>query len=228
MSLAIAGKNIENVKIVDDDKNARKSLAFNVDDAGLHPVPEGGPLPNIENFVANTIKEVDAVVCDHRLKLGTYSSFDGAEVVARFYQRQFPVVLCTIYSDADIDTMRLYRRFIPALIPTGDVEPESIVRGFEICIKEFGGNYLPSRRAVQTLVRIEDVDQGQTPHIVYGVVPGWRPQTAVRFPITVVDNSLRQYVKSGERFFAKVNIGAENHEDLFFEDFEYRGKLVDG
>ena len=223
MFLEIAGKKIGNVKIVDDDEGGRESLAYYVEDAKLRAISDPGPLPCLEEFVDKTVREVDAVVCDHRLKLGTYSAFNGAEVVARFYQRQFPAVLCTSYSDADIDAMRLYRRFMPSLIPTGDMSPESIVRGFTICIEEFVDNYLPSRRPVQTLVRIEDVDKDQKPPIVYAVVPGWRPHKVLRFPITVIDNSLHQHVEPGERFLAKVNIGADNHEDLFFEDFEYRG-----
>lgn len=224
MSLTIAGRSVGSVKIVDDDKNAREGLSFSVEDAELHPICEDGPLPPLKDFVAKTVKEVDAVLCDHHLKLGRYAGFDGTEVVSYFYQRRFPVVLCTSWSKADIDAMRLHRRFIPVLIRTDEVSPESIVKGFEVCIEEFKGNYLPSRREVQTLVRIEDTDIEQNPNIVYAVVPGWNPRQVVRFPITVIDKSLWQHVKAGERFFAKVNIGAENQADLFFVDFDYRGK----
>ena len=223
MSLVIAGKTIERVKIVDDDANGRKGVALIVGDADLEPLPEDGPLPKLNEFLSTAIAEADAVVCDHRLKQGTYAHFDGAEAVARFYELGFPAVLFTAWSKADIDAIRLYRRYIPALIPSDKVDPDSITKGFQVCVEEFNGRFLPSREPVRTIVRIESVDREQKPPIVYAVVSSWNPREVVRFPLDVVAQNLRGYVEPDKRLFAKVNIGAEDQADLYFEDFEYRG-----
>ena len=50
-------------------------------------------------------------------------------------------------------------------------------------------------------------------------VPSWNPHQAVRFPKSLL-GSLAEQVTPGSRFFAQVNVGALNPDDLFFRDFE--------
>jgi CheY-like chemotaxis protein len=223
MSQVIAGNTIEKVGIVEDDPSNRKSLAEIVSDAQFVPVPEDGPLCDLKSFTRGAMRNTDAFIFDHHLKQSQYAPFDGAEAVAFLYKQQFPSLLCTQWSNADIDTMRRYRRYIPALIPTDDLDPCRIVRELEVCINEINGNFLPSRQPVKTIVRIENVDQDQKPPIVYVVVPAWNPRQVVRFPIDVIDPRLHTYVAPDSRFFAQVNLGAEDQFDLFFDKFDYRG-----
>ena len=56
--------------------------------------------------------------------------------------------------------------------------------------------------------------------MVYAVIPGWDPDEVVRFPLIIFPEELRQSVVPGARFFAKVNIAATHHDELYFEDFE--------
>ncbi len=78
---------------------------------------------------------------------------------------------------------------------------------------------------VKTLIRIEERDDDQKPPIVYCTIPAWSPREVVRFSLDIVDKELMDHIRPGERFFAKVNIGAEDQSELFFVDFEYRGNI---
>jgi hypothetical protein len=96
--------------------------------------------------------------------------------------------------------------------------------GIRICFQEFNNTFTATRRPWRTLVRIEDVDRLQTIPIVYAIIPAWNSKKAVRFPLDVIaSKALYNEVKAGARFFARVNIGAEDQADLFFDDFEFRG-----
>lgn len=219
MSRTIAGRTLHRAKVVDDDVTAMRTLALVVNDADLEAIEVPGPLPALEEFVRQTVGDSDAIVCDHRLKRTNYALFDGAEAVAHFYRKKFPAVLCTSYVKADVDSMRQYRREIPALFST-PADPDSIARGLEQCIEEFDGHFRPTRKLWRTLIRVEDRDDTSIPQLFYVIVPGWSADEAIRLPVNLVPASIQANIKRGLRLFAKANLGAEKQEDLFFQDFE--------
>jgi hypothetical protein len=224
MSVVIAGRKIERVRIVEDDPSNRESMSEVVADANFKPVLENGPLPDLKKFITNAIEDTDAFIFDHHLKQSQYAPFDGAQAVASLYKK-CPSLLCTQWSKADIDGMRLYRRYVPVLIPTDKLDTDKVTEAITVCINEFNNKFLPSREPVQTILRIESVDFEQKPPIVYGVVPSWNPRQVIRFPISVIKNeSLQQYVRPDARFFVHVNLGAEDEAELYFDGFDYRGK----
>jgi hypothetical protein len=53
-------------------------------------------------------------------------------------------------------------------------------------------------------------------------IPQWNPQRNVSFPAKLLGALITDDVDEllGRRFFAQVNIGADQAEDLFFEGFE--------
>jgi CheY-like chemotaxis protein len=214
--------NIQRVKVVDDDKSARESIALCVEDAEFTPALVDGPLFDLALFVASTLKEADAIVCDHRLRRSIYANFDGAEAVARFYQANFPAVLCTAWSKADIDSMRIYRRYIPSLIPTDKLNPETIIRGFELCIGEFNNHFTTDRKPWRTLLRIEEVDLDSKPQMLYVTLPGWNSKEIVRLPFDLIPREFHANLKLGMRFHAETNKGTDNQDDLYFYDFDFR------
>ena len=222
MALTLAGKKIERVMVVDDNEDARKALSLHITDANLEPILKENPLSSIDEFLIDTKNQVDAIVCDHKLTQGGYANFNGAEIVANCYKEHVPALLCTAWSKADIDSMRRYLRYIPVLLSTSEVEPDVIVKGIECCLKEFKKEFPPNRIPIQTLIRIEDRDNDQKPSIIYCVVPGWNPNEVVRFPLDLVNEELQDLVLPDNRFFAKVNIGAEIESELYFTEFEYR------
>lgn len=221
MSLNLGGNTITRVDIVDDKPDARKIIAMSVDEAELEPVLESEPLPPLEQFVSGAIKKADAAICDYKLSLGKYAQFNGAQAVATFYQRKWPALLCTTWGKADIDAMRVYRRKIPILIRTDDLNPDTIALGFEYCIREFESDFSPSRRPWRTLVRIEEVDEEMKPPMFFVVLPGWYSSDKIRLPLGLIPSSLQGKMQPGARFHAQVNKGAENQDDLYFDNFEF-------
>ena len=90
---------IERILVVDDDAGAREGFGYPIEDLGITPVSEPGPITDLERFVEEIPDRAQAVVCDYRLKTdGAYSSFNGDEVIAACYRRGIPGLLCTQYT----------------------------------------------------------------------------------------------------------------------------------
>ncbi len=223
MSRTILGQEISRVKIIDDDPAARGAMVFTVTDADFLALPDDGPLPKLEEFVQSAKQSVDAVVCDHRLK-GTYAKFNGAEAAAHLYKEKCPAVLCTRWNTADIDAMRQYLRYIPSLLSTDNVDPETIAGGIARCIQEFNNDPPPSRKPWRTLLAVESVASDLLPPLFYVAIPGWDSKEIVRLQLDLIPEDQRFRVQPGYRFFAAVNKGAERPEELFFSDFEFPKK----
>jgi hypothetical protein len=221
MSLNLGGNTITRVDIVDDKPDARKIMAMTVDEANLEPVLENNQLPPLSQFVTAAIGKTDAAICDYKLSLGKYAQFNGAEAVAKFYDSKWPALLCTTYGKADIDAMRLYRRKIPVLIRTENLSPDTIAMGFEYCIRELKTNFSPDRKPWRTMVRIEEVDKEMVPPMFFVVLPGWCSIDKIRLPLDIIPSDLQKNIKPGVRFHAQVNKGAENQDDLYFDNFEF-------
>jgi len=217
MTRVLAGRSIEKIRIVDDEPSARDTYGYPVEDLCLQPIPAQGPFSDLETLVAETQNLSDAAICDQRLGGRSYASFDGAELVARLYQSEFPAVLCTQWDiDEIIDEIRQYRRYLPVLLKPEELEPDSLVHGLERCIGEFSDEFQPSRRPWRALVRIERVDKERA--YFYVVIPGWDPHEAIRLPLASVRPEIQERIRKEEkRFHAQVNIGAEGSEDLYFE-----------
>jgi len=221
MSLNLDGNIITRVDIVDDKADVRKIMAMNVIEAELKPIVEDKALPPLEQFVREATDKSDAAICDYRLNPGRYAQFNGAEAVAMFYEMRWPALLCTTWGKADIDAMRVYRKKIPVLIRTDDLNPDTIAIGFEYCIREFKSDFSPGRRPWRTLVRIEDIDEQLSPPMFFVVLPGWYSSDKIRLPMDLIPLTLRGRIKPGVRFHAHVNKGAEDQDDLYFDDFEF-------
>ncbi len=219
----IVGHEISIVKIIDDDLSAREAMSDTVTDAAFEALPDAGPLGTLSQFTQSAKGTVDAVVCDHRIQ-GPYAKFTGAQAVASLYKEKCPAVLCTRWTTADIDAMREYIRYIPSLITSDDVSPESIVDGFTHCIQEFKGDPVASRKPWRTLVRVESVATDLKPKLFYVAVSGWDSKEIVRLPLDLIPKNRRSAIKPGYRFYAHVNKGAERPEALFFSDFEFPSK----
>ena len=211
------------MKVVDDDARARAATALTVADANLQPVLADGPLPQLDEFVRDAKRDSDAVVCDHRLK-GVYAPFNGAEAVAQLYIATWPAILCTRWTTADIDAMRQYLPFIPSLISSDDIDPDALIYGFQICIREFQGDPVPSRKRWRTLVNVESVDRDTNPKLFFVSIPGWDSKEIIRLPLDLISEDQRVLIQEGFRFFAMVNKGTERPETLFFSHFEFPAK----
>ena len=190
MALTIEGRKIERVAIVDDEKESRESYGYSIEDMGIAPVFELGPLRNLESSLKEIHAKADAIICDYHLRIRSYSPFDGDQLVALSNIGRFPALLCTTYDDADITLLRSKRRFIPILLRPSTYNPDTIVRGFERCLKESAGKYNPSRKPWRTLVRITQVDESG--EYFYIVVPGWNADQKNRSILRICAIAIRQ------------------------------------
>lgn len=220
MSLVIEEKAIHRVVVIDDDEESRQSLAYMLEDMEIEPVLQTEPLPdNPQATLGTLVKLADAMLSDYRLrKKHNYSPFDGDRLVAAANESGFPAVLCTSYTDSDVTMYRSLRRYIPALLSADDYSPDRLVFGFRRCIREREGRFDQTRQPFRSHVRVEDVEE----NYFYVVVPGWSVEQKIRIYYDDVPEHVRKHVTVGYRTHAKVNIGAEESEELFFYEWEER------
>lgn len=224
MALVLSGTNIERVGVVDDSEDTRDTISDELQDVDVEPAPFDGPFATLNDLVNTVAAAADAVVCDHHLTPRNYAPCTGAEAVANWYVNLFPAVLVTRFEKAEIEGIRKFRRKIPSLIQCDDANPDTIVKGLEICIEEFNGRFIPPRKPWTNMFRVEHIDWNAKPVQVVVFVPGWQPNEAIKLTLDLFPETLREHVKPDERFFAVINLGAETQEDLYFDDIEYRGK----
>lgn len=220
---AVAEADIQRVAIVDDKPHDADYMGELVRDAGYEPIILPLPVGDLADMVAAIKNQADAVVCDHRL--GGLAPFSGAEAVARLVESHIPAVLVTQYVDIDADvTIRQWRHRVPVLLSRDDADSDRIRQGLTACAREIRGEYLPGRRPWRTLIQIEGTAEDSGERVVEVRVFAWNPLEVVRFPASLVPPQLQERLKGrlteGDCLFAKVNIGAERAEDLFFQDFE--------
>ena len=222
MTLQIAGRNINNVLIVDDDARVRDVYTYPVEDLNLHPVLQEDRISDLNDFIERTVTNgVDAAICDYQLKATDYSRFNGAELVSAWYENRFPAILCTKWDGVKIDEIRRYRKNIPIMLNPEELDTETIFSGFNACIQEFMGEFEDHRKAYRTLVRVEDIDAEGAPHRrIYVVVPAWNHNEVISLFLNDIPSHLRERIKPETRLHARVNIGNENDRDLYFVDWD--------
>lgn len=220
MGIVLLGRAINRIQIIDDDPRVREAYEYSVEELNVSPVLADGPLPTIDRFVEHSREVADAAICDFQLRVKNYASFNGAETVALMYRNQFPAVLCTRYEQANIDEMRRHRRYIPVLLRPDELNPESITKGLEACLKEFNNEYPSSRKPWRTLIRVEDVDNDNG--FFYVVIPAWDQNQVIRILKKDVPKYIQERLVEASRFHARVNIGANRHQDIYFYEWEPR------
>ena len=226
MALQLSTARIERVLIVDDDESVRNSYEDPIIDCDLEPYSESGPIASLNDYVGRVVSDgLQAAICDHHLKKRDYSVVNGAELTAEFYRNNFPALLCTRWGDAQPEEIRKHRRYIPVLLSPEELDPESIYRGLEMCVREFDGELPASRRPWRSLVRLEDFDPEAGPQQrVYVVVPSWNPHHVVTLFADTIPTDILGTLNAGtNRVFADVNVGAETESELYFVDWRNEG-----
>lgn len=218
MPVTIEGRTIERVVIIDDDKELREQYGYPIEEMGLTPIYEPGPLRDLEASLKEFRQKADAIVCDYRLRIRNFSQFNGDQLVASSNSANFPALLCTSYDNADMMVLRSKRRFIPTLLRPATYNPETIQRGFERCLQESAGQFSPGRRPWRTLARVVQVEEAGG--YFYVVVPGWDADQKIRIYFEDVPAEMQALIKSGQRLYAQVNTGAETADELYFCQWE--------
>ena len=214
------------VALVDDDRTAAATMKVLLEDAGYEPIGVEPPLESIHDAIVQIKGMAGAAICDHRLSPRGLASFSGAELVAQLYESSFPAVLISQYFKIDQNvSIRKYRSKIPILLARDELGPGQLADAIQFCTDEIGGRLSSHRKAWRTLVRIVARDTEGGEDVLDAIIPGWRPDEAVRFPAELL-GSYQETLPEGRsdrlqlRFFARVNIGAEDARDLYLEGFE--------
>lgn len=227
MSLAIAGRELTRVGLIDDNPAVRNGYKYAVEDLHLEPMEMAGPLHNIEDLIGKLDASRDAVISDFQLMSSNYSPFNGDELVESLYRRQIPAVLCTKYAEPLPEPIRSRRRYIPVVLKSDQLDSDSVVKAFEVCTREFAGEFLPSRRPWRAVVRVEGAELiGRNLLRLNFVLPGWDLQTAFSLEVAFHANNvaLTALVKSAGQaetptVYAWANLGAERSEDVYVSDW---------
>lgn len=208
----------ERIAIVDDDKDVRDGYAYAIEGDGYIPVDQPGPLGSLDTFLAREM-DVSGAVSDYRLTPAGYAQFDGARLVASWYQRNFPAVLCTTFGKSSADHFRSYRRWVPVVMSPEELSPETVREGLSLVRNELQGNFVPVRRPWRALVHF--IDYVEENRSLYVKLPGWGSD-AVALRLADLPPELGTVVTSRSDFrcYAQANLGTESTDDLYLSDWE--------
>lgn len=217
--MQVEGRIISRVLLVDDSPEIRCFYGMSLDDLEAK-TEEVESLPDLQNFVSS-VSMSDGVVCDLNLNTGFYSKVNGDVIVSTLYGRKSPAVLCSRDAES-VSSVRRLRHAIPCLIEAKNLNPDTVNSAFELCLKEFKGEYSFSRKPFPTLIRFENLIF-QTDHFIKTavVIPGWDSGSLVEVDIAPEDGAIYKAVKDafahGEIFRCKatVNLQVEVLKDLY-------------
>jgi hypothetical protein len=215
MGALIKNRQIDRICIIDDNEEFRLGLEDTVQESDFIPVSQNERVDNLEMFLNDIVQINDAVVSDHQLKKKNYFPVNGAEVVYRCYERGIPSVLVTRY-EPHIGEIRKFRKNIPVILNPEEFEPDTLYKSLEVCIDEFNGEIKPARKIWRSLVRIDSLDKNH----IYVIIPSWDTNEIISLNIEDLPEKMRSVIEPDLRLHAKVNIGCESANDLFFLDWE--------
>ncbi|MEE3719691.1 hypothetical protein V2H45_23395 [Tumidithrix elongata RA019] len=213
------------VAIVDDDLETANDTRYDLEELGYQANIITGFHENVRILAQQIHESAYAAICDHKLRDGGLADFYGSELVACLYDLKTPSILISQYPDDKHSTIGAYRRKIPIFLTRDEANSMSLKDGIEYCVSELGGKISRERKPHRTLVRVERVGKEFGEDVVEAFVVGWRPRQAVRFPVSLIPEEMRETLGKGSRLVAYVNIGATKSEDLFFEKFELAPQL---
>lgn len=207
------------IAIVDDDENVREGLAYAIESEEWQPVDQPGPLGSIEDFLARNLA-ADGAVSDHKLAPAGYAQFSGAQLVAAWYRRRFPALLCTTYSRSAVDEFRSLRRWIPVIMPPEGLTPDTLGTGLELVERELRGDFVPERRPWRAIVRF--TDYAAENRTVYAKLAGWSSE-AVALREVDLPEPLREIVtqRPGFHCYAEANLGTVSGDELYLSGWEF-------
>jgi hypothetical protein len=218
MSLIIDDREINTVCVIDDDAQARDGWSLAIEDSKLHPFPQNERVQSIDDYIPY-LQKFDAIVTDHHLKKKNYFPVNGAEIVYRCYEYKIPSILVTRYDDeAVVDEIRKYRNKIPVVLSQEDYAPDTLKQGLEICINEFKGKLVQERKLWRTLIKVDDRDEKH----IYLMIPAWNPNKIVSINQNLIPAEISKNIQPDMKLFARVNIGATDAIDLYFENWELK------
>ena len=214
-------KLIKRVVVIDDDDTQAEITCELIQEAGYKPEIFHNGTRDIVGIVAHVKTSADAAVCDHRLAERWAVPFNGAQLAASLMETGIPALLVSQYLKVDIDvSIRKWRSALPIVLRRNEASPDRIRTGLEECSRELAGKVSPRRRSRRALIRVVAVGPGTGEAVVDCFIPQWKPDVAVRFPLSQVPTDIQDQVQPQARLLANVNIGAADSDELFVENIE--------
>jgi hypothetical protein len=222
---------VKTVAIIDDDEDVRDLMALQIgDDPGLKPYLLKGQFRSVDQLIEQ-IGNADYVLCDQRLQHRNYANFHGTDVVVKLYDQRKPAILITQYESPDRELLTRNREKIPFIINRGQQDDVDFKQLFLVCARELAGNPPPERRKHRAIVYIDSIEKASDSIFaekrVVALVPTWKRDKAITFPLSIVPKPLQRGLAQGSRLIAQVNIGAKEEEDLFLTEFENAPEPLD-
>lgn len=219
---------IGTVAVLDDDTDQAKVVEMQLQEIGVDTiVADLEQVSKLEQAIAWITNNANAVICD--VQLNTHQpgiGYNGAQLMSAVIgDHRIPGVLNTGFKEDVGMCVRPHRRRIPVLVSRDEtLEPEVLVKGVEVCRAEIDHGRAPDRETHRGPLYIEKAGVVDDHVALDARVGGWSRKASIRFPADMLSiqydvlAAAREIV--GKVFFARVNIGAEHENDLFFEDPE--------
>jgi hypothetical protein len=163
------------------------------------------------------------IICDHRLfEHGNYANYTGARAVAESYRSGCGGVLVTSYEEEDAElSIREYRRWIPSLIHSTHLRPDTLVTALLEADNEARQKILAKNRIpYRTVMTIQRILNRGTDKIVKVMMCQWNTIEEVGFPLRLIPQNIQNKIEPGNMLIAQVNIDANRAEELYFDEFE--------
>lgn len=224
--MQVSDRRITKVSLIDDNPGVRASYRLQIEDMGLEAVEVRDPIRDVEHLLSSFDPISEGVICDFQLTARDYAPTNGGELASRIFLKGVPVILCSRYDDLAISVRRL-RHLIPAIVDPNALTEETVQAAFTRCVNEARGVYTADRRPRRTLVRVETAEELDRERLRLGIVlSGWRPGVAMHIDVLRSDapeafqRVLAEVATAdGSYLTAKVNLGAEHPNDLYFRDW---------
>lgn len=210
----------DRVVVIDDNEDGRDTIVDDLDALHFKGVPIAGPFGDDLERLLHEVEGIDPefVICDLRLSARQFATFNGLQVVEELIARQRPAMLLTTYQDPERLRLRAARARVPVIRGRDGFRIQDVASLHEIVRREIEDEPVPSRKAHRVLVNVEDVRPDADEIDV--VVPSWRRDHALVLPRSLLGEAVRLVVKPGDAILGKVNIGATDEDELFFDELD--------
>ncbi|WP_336113496.1 hypothetical protein [Streptomyces sp. PTD9-10] len=210
------------VGTLDDDPEDSAITAEELEWAGFTPVPLQ-PARSVDCMLDQLQQmELDALVCDHNLKLAADVDYWGAELVCRANtQMRLVAVLNSAHVSAEQNkSIRRWRYGIPCVLKKSELSPEVLSDALDETFREITLGPPRSRLAFPAAVEVVAVHTGGDFPTAEVIIGAWDPSDAVEVPLAPIAEAAGVSGESliGCWFTANVNCHAEQATQLFMTD----------
>ena len=99
------------------------------------------------------------------------------------------------------------------------LQPDSLLESLAYVQDEINGNFAATREPWRTQVHVLDEDSDGFRRYLLLEVPGWSDEV-IRVKSSDLPGDVGETIEVGTRLHARVNVGAQKMDDLYFDEWE--------